>query len=91
MRYYYRCKKTHQGIVCDTRVTLPRPVEDYINKPKCPSCKALLSYRDTWQQAKNRENVCKCDGYHFPHRQGCKFCNHNPHMTEQDREERRLQ
>lgn len=29
-----------------------------------------------------------CNGYHFPHRRGSRFCDHNPKLTEDDLRER---
>ena len=64
MSYLYRCNK------CKQRRSLPKLHTDYIYKPKCRSCGAPLTYRDKWQEKKNKEAVCTCDGYPHPHRKG---------------------
>lgn len=67
----YRCK-------CGKRRALPKPVEEYIYKPKCKACGLLLHYRDKWQERKNLETTCNCGNPHYPHREGSHiFCIHS--------------
>jgi len=47
---------------------------------RCPACRtrrttftALLAHLE-----KSEHVVCKCGGYHYPHRPGSRFCDQNP-------------
>ena len=57
MSYLYRCK-------CGKRRALRRLHTDYVRAPKC-GCGSLLTYRDVWQEKRNRLNTCTCDGAHY--------------------------
>lgn len=79
MRYHYRCRKRINGVDCGTRFVLPKMIEFY-SKPKgCPTCGntnvSLDSYRMK-KEANGHGDKCNCDGYHFPHRRGSKWCNY---------------
>ncbi len=63
MSYLYRCGH------CRKRRALKRLHTDYIRQPKCKVCCHDLTYRDVWQEVKNKES-CKCDAFHYPHRPG---------------------
>lgn len=75
MSYLYRCKARYKsgpykGKRCQQRHALPRKVEDYTRKPKCPSCGNFISFMDTWQMNKNKETTCNCGLPIYPHRAG---------------------
>lgn len=81
MTYLYRCNRTIRsgvlkGLRCYARRSLPRRVEEYVRKPKCKACGAELTYLDKWQKKKNKATICKCDGLHYTHRKGSKWCDH---------------
>lgn len=63
MSYLYRCK-------CGKRRALPKLHTDYIRSPKCRVCRSLLTYRDVYQEKRNKLNTCSCDGAQYPHRAG---------------------
>ncbi len=68
MSFLYRCK-------CGKRRALPRLHTAYIRAPKCHDCKSLLTYRDVWQEKRNKLNTCLCDGAAYPHQAGSTlFC-----------------
>jgi len=85
MSYLYRCNK------CKQRRSLPRLHTDYVYAPKCKSCGAPLTYRDKWQERKNKVTACTCDGYPFPHRKGSGvWCIHSVKQpTDMDYQDRR--
>jgi len=75
MSYLYRCKGTYKsgqfkGQKCSQRHHFKKKVEQYARKKKCPSCGNEITYMDKWQMKKNKENVCLCAAYIFPHRAG---------------------
>ena len=75
MSYLYRCKGTYKsgkfkGQKCSQRHHFKKKVEQYVRKKKCSSCGNEITYMDKWQMKKNKENVCLCAAYHFPHRAG---------------------
>lgn len=77
MTHVYRC--THRG--CRRRVILARPLARYQRTPKCPEClRPITGHEDRALKAQRRRERCGCDGYHFPHRKGSKWCafTHNP-------------
>lgn len=40
-------------------------------------------------RARDKKRRCDCDGYHFPHSKGSKWCRHNAKpLTDRDYEER---
>lgn len=88
--YIYRCnKRLGDGVRCYTSHNLKRKIEQYIRKPRCNGCGALLTYRDHFRERLNKQRKCGCDGYHFPHRKGSKWCEDNRHnLTDKDYEGR---
>ncbi|MCX6738702.1 MAG: hypothetical protein NT098_01460 [Candidatus Parcubacteria bacterium] len=66
-RFPCRCKK------CGARKTFNFHPDSY-QKPKKCSCGG--EYRVDWYRKKkeNKKAKCLCDGYHFPHRKGSKWC-----------------
>lgn len=86
MTHVYRC--THSG--CRKRVVLARLREQYQNAPKCPDCRRELTGRvDRALKRQRKREVCGCDGYHFPHRRGSKWCSHSSAtLTDRDYAER---
>lgn len=67
-----RCKN------CGTRKSLNHKPDWYIRQPKCPSC-GLRAWRiDKYRIRREYAPGCNCGGYHFPHREGSKFCHYNP-------------
>lgn len=63
MSFLYRCNS------CGQRRALPKLHTDYVRLPMC-DCGKPLTYRDKWQERKNKQARCSCDGYPFPHRHG---------------------
>ncbi len=89
MSYRYKCIKTINGKQCDTRISLKRRVELYKIKPKCPRCNNQIHYRDRARERESTADKCGCDGYHFPHRKGSRYCVENiKNLTDVDHEER---
>jgi hypothetical protein len=75
--YNYRCKKRINGVLCDTRVSLKRKIEDYTRKPRCKSCGNLLSYHDKATKRRNKREKCGCGMAESPiHKRGSKGCIH---------------
>jgi len=65
MKYPHRCGS------CKARTTLRRKVQNYIRTPKCPSCRGLaLRFDASEYKRRLAMKPCRCDGYHFPHREG---------------------
>lgn len=85
MSYNYRCTRTK----CRKRVSLKHKKEWYIREPCCKVCGGNLSY-DPEPRRRSKEQVCKCDGYHFPHRSGtAPWCKHTTRQpTEEEYRER---
>ncbi|MCE3025769.1 hypothetical protein [Salinicola sp. DM10] len=54
--------------------------DEYVRGPRCRNCRRGNTLRiDKWADAKPwRQQVCRCDGYHFPHRRGSLWCYYNP-------------
>jgi DNA-directed RNA polymerase subunit RPC12/RpoP len=70
MAYIYRCSR------CRTRNSFKQPLEDYRRAKKCRACGYTKFY---WDKERNRKaDFCTCNGYHFNHRRGSKFCWANP-------------
>ena len=67
MSYLYRCT------YCRARRALKRLHNNYVRPPKCWSCGRLLTYRDHWQEKRNKKTTYKCDGYSYHHREGGVF------------------
>lgn len=67
MTINYRC--TRQS--CRTRVTRKKQIELYVlaKYKSCPACGGRLSY-DPEPKRRASRDVCRCDGYQFPHRKG---------------------
>ncbi len=75
MAYNYRCSRSHS---CGKRVTLPKKLEQYVNRPICRVCKKdSLRSVNSAEKARNKRRVCKCDGVPYPHRIGTEpWCDH---------------
>lgn len=83
---------------CRARRTLTRNPEEYYRIPPCRRCGkrnwGLDTYRSKHERgSKPRTGRCypgrdSCGGYHFPHRKGSGFCDHNPNVTLEDRQAR---
>ena len=67
MTVNYRCTRAS----CRLRTTLKKRIEQYvIAKFKvCPACGGRLSHDPELKRRSSRE-VCRCDGYPFPHKKG---------------------
>lgn len=92
MSHPYRC--THAN--CRRRVTLRKPREWYVRKPRCPGCgRTLKGQRDSAMRARDKRRACYCGkvpnsrGYAWPHRRGSiKFCEFSREpLTDDDFEE----
>lgn len=90
---FYR-RLPHRCCRCQARRTLARRWSLYIRPPKCRVC-GYARLKPCFDRLKQvRRQRCKCEGYHFPHRRGSRFCEHNPQYAEhqehrhQQREER---
>lgn len=75
MNVHCRCR------ACGARQTKPRAPSEYVRGPVCRRCRRRDTLRvDKWANTRQwRKNVCRCDGYPYPHR--VKFslwCRHNP-------------
>lgn len=87
MTYPYRCVRTG----CRKRVTLKHTLEWYIRLKKCPVCRkdSLKPARDMMRRKRDKALTCMCDGYHFPHRGGSKWCeDYKGVLTDDDKKER---
>jgi len=79
-----RCIAQHKGKVCFTRRSLAMRPEQYSAEryiPRCPSCGARKWMIDRWRlkhEVRGKGDTCYCSGYHFMHRKGSKYCEHNP-------------
>lgn len=66
---------------CGKYVTLKRPIDEYVYRPKCPGCG-----QDTlkpWYYGRIRDQAvtCQCGGISYPHKRGLilnenEFCHH---------------
>jgi len=74
---------------CQAGVSLPKRWQDYKKPPTCKTCGYYRLRVDTYRlRVERKKNKCNCDGYHFPHRKGSKWCEHgeggdiseHPHM-----------
>lgn len=70
MGFLCRCSNHN----CHVRRSLNRLPQDYIRPPKCLSCGGRQWKWDKWQERKNKETVCDCQGYYWKHRKGSKWC-----------------
>ena len=86
MTHVYRC--THE--LCRQRVILRRIKERYFRAPKCPACDRVLTGKeDKAVKLQRKRLLCGCDGYHFPHRKGSKWCTFSTRpLTDADHIER---
>lgn len=66
----HRCSKPG----CRARKTLKKYIDDYIRRPKCPSCDLDSLKYDPEPAKRHKKELCYCDGYHFLHRIGSKWC-----------------
>lgn len=63
MSYLYRCS----NYKCRERKALNKLHDEYVKPPTCNSCKRPLTQRDVYQEKRNINNTCLCDGAHYPH------------------------
>jgi len=70
MAYLHRCSR------CGKRRALKRLMKDYIRPPACAACGNRRYNHDLNQERRNALAVCRCEGYHFTHRRGSKWCEH---------------
>lgn len=71
-------RKRYRCAGCKKRISTENDMSHFFCS-KCGSAKAYPSF----------ERVCRCDGYHFPHRKGSKWCIHSAvKLTEDDFRER---
>jgi hypothetical protein len=69
----HRCSRR----ACRQRITLAKPITDYVRVPVCPSCGHNSLKPDYSRKAYNRKHRCTCDGAPWPHRKGSiPFCTH---------------
>lgn len=81
----YRCSRR----ACRQRVTLRKPIEQYIRPRLCPACRHDSLRLDRWKLRDHRAARCHCDGYWFPHRRGSKWCSeYRGVISDADLEER---
>jgi hypothetical protein len=67
---------------------MTRHVDDYVRPPKCKhGCGGTTFYIDK-SRYKRKEQNCYCTGYHFIHRRGSPYCEHNPGLELRMRVER---
>ena len=66
MAYNHQCSHRH----CRKRITLARPIEQYIREPKCPACGRKQLKFDPAPRRQTMQRTCRCGGVHFPHRIG---------------------
>lgn len=85
MTYPYRCT-SHD---CRARRTLAKHKDRYQTEPRCEICGGNLVH-DPEVRRRAKRDVCRCDGYHYPHRKGtepwCEQAKIGP--TEEDWKER---
>lgn len=83
----YRCSRNS----CRTRVTLKKCKELYIKEPKCKVCGGNLHSVEKERKDYSRKMKCTCDGLHYPHQRGTKWCNYyEGTYTEDELKERHL-
>ena len=70
MGFPHRCSK------CQKRYTFSRIWNEYIINKKC-SCGSKSFYIDKHRIRFNKQQRCNCTGYHFPHRNGSRYCDSN--------------
>ena len=63
----YRCSDRRN---CGARRALPKPIEQYVNRPMCPACKRDTLRLDAAQAKRNRRQTCRCTGVPYPHNRG---------------------
>jgi hypothetical protein len=85
MSYNYRCS-IHRR--CGARRTLKKPIEQYVRRPHCLRC-GMDSLKPVKERKRNTFRACYCDGYHYPHSKGSKWCRYSKSiLTDDDLEER---
>ena len=90
-KYVHTPIKTKGCLICHSphgssnkSLLIKNPDNDF-----CQNCNNLLTWRDHRTEKLNTERKCLCDGYHFPHRKGSKWCIENrANLTDTDYEER---
>jgi len=77
---------------CRSRRSLPKMLAFYVKEPKCLACGRNTLTLDKHRMKKEvgpEANNCFCDGYHFPHRKGSKWCRDSTSPpTEEDYQDR---
>lgn len=65
---------------CRARRTLVKHPDEYVTQPKCRYCgkRKWTVDADRMKRWYKMSRLCRCDGYHFTHRKGSPFCEHNP-------------
>src|SRR6185503_651664 len=69
-RYHCRCRR------CETRRVLAKHPDEYRRQPTC-ACGARDWRTDAWMNKRDtsaRGMGCTCNGYHFTHRRGSRYC-----------------
>lgn len=92
MSWPCRCRRA----VCQARQNKKYRPETYARPPKCKACGKGELRVDEWRKRNELhrpDKTCRpdrtgCCGYHFPHRRGSKWCDENPKLTMEMREER---
>lgn len=72
---------------CNCRTSLSKHPDDYVRPRKCLQCGSHKWGIDKYRMRNEHGKSCLCSGLHFPHRKGCKYCEHHP-RHEQDWSER---
>jgi len=77
-----RCLTRINGVKCTQRKSLQMRPKEYEpgRQPKCPQCGKRNWYIETYRMKKEMgyQPMCRCSGYHFPHRHKSKYCFDNP-------------
>jgi hypothetical protein len=92
MSWPCRCRRA----VCQARQNTRFKPETYKRPKRCKSCGKGELRVDYWRKRNELhrpDKTCRpdrtgCCGYHFPHRRGSKWCDENPKLTMEMREER---
>lgn len=86
-KHRYRCNSK----TCRTRVTLRKRKEEYIKVPICKECGSNIHSVEKERRDYAKRVKCTCDGLHFPHQTGTKWCNYyKGEYDEHDLRERHL-
>lgn len=69
-RAFYRCRQ------CRARRVLRQPLAFYLREPHCQACGGTLLPDIYRTRTHGTVKPCCCDGYHFPHKRGSRYCRH---------------